>query len=157
MDKKTAKSIGRKRAFESVSIGVALFYVIGVFLFSQEGLRSLLWLRYLDLYNWVFIANWILTFYILAIFVGNYAGKEILIRNKNTLIVGVKSGVVILCLAAVFGCLLGFITEGIENIGTNDNPFVDYFMKPIFWIVIFGFIPSIIVGIFFGWRIKNSK
>lgn len=156
MDKKTAKIIGRKRAFESVTIGVVIFYVIGVLLFSNEGLRSLLWLQYLDLYNWIFIANWIITFYVLAIFVGNYAGKEILSRKKNHLIVGVKSGVLILCFAAVFGCLLGFITEGIENIGSGDNPFVDYFMKPIFWIVIFGLVPSILVGLFFGWRIKNS-
>ncbi len=157
MDKKSAFIIGRKRAFESVTIGVALFYLVGVFLFSNEGLRSLLWLQYLDLYNWLFIANWIITFYVLAIFVGNYAGFEILSRKKSALIVGVKSGVIILCLAAVIGCLLGFITEGIENMGSGDNIFVDYFMKPVFWIVIYGVIPAILVGIFFGWRIKNSQ
>ena len=157
MDKKRAKQLGRMRAFESVTIGVIIFFLVGVFLFSNEGLRSILWLQYLDLYNWLFIANWLVTFYVLAIIIGNYGGKEILIRNKSSLIVGVKSGVLILCSAAFFGCLLGFITEGIENAGSSDFPLVEYFMKPIFWIFIYGLIPSILMGIFFGWRVKNSQ
>jgi len=157
MNKKKAKQLGRKRAFESVSMGIALFYLIGVFLFSNEGLRSLLWLQYLDLYNWMFIANWIVTFYVLSVIIGNYAGKEILHRNKKWLIVGLKSGVLILAAAAFFGCLLGFITEGVENVGSTDFPLVDYFMKPIFWIFIYGLAPSLLMGVFFGWKVKNSK
>lgn len=157
MDLKQAKHIGRKRALESVTIGVILFYVIGVFLFSNEGLRSLLWLGYLDLYNWMFIANWVITFYVLSVFVGNYAGKEILVEQRNPLTIGIKSGVIMIFLGAFFGCFLGFLTEGLESVGTNDNPFVDYFLKPIYWIVLFGIVPGMLVGIFFGWRIKHSK
>lgn len=157
MDKKTARSIGRKRAFESVGIGMAVFYLVGVFIFSNEGLRSLLWMQYLDLYNWMFIANWIITFLVLAIIMGNYAGKEILLRKKSALIVGIKSAILALCLAAFFGCLLGFITEGLDNDGSSEFPLVDYLMIPAFWIVIYGVVPATLLGIFFGWRIKNSK
>ena len=157
MNLSSAKKIGKKEAFKSVTIGVILFYVIGVFLFSTDGLRSLLWMSYLDLYNWIFVLNWIVTFYFLAIFVGNFAGKKILIENKNSFLIGMLSGFIILFFGAILGCFLGFLTEGISNIGSNDNPFNDYFFKPIFWIVLFGLIPSLLVGLLFGYRIKNHK
>ena len=156
MEARQAKSIGRKKAFESVSIGLIIFYLVGVFIFSNDGLQSLLWLRYLDLYNWVFIANWVLTFYVLGYFIGSKAGHEILIDKRNFLKVGIKYGIIILISASVLGCLLGFITQGIENQGTEDNSFVDYFLKPIFWINLYGIIPSVLMGIFFGKRIENK-
>lgn len=157
MNLSRAKKIGRIKAYEAITIGVVVFYLTGIFIFSSEELRSLLWISYLDLYNWVFILNWLITFYFLAIFVGNFAGKKILIDNRNYIIIGLQSSLMMLVFGAFLGCFLGFITEGIDNIGTNDNPFVDYFFKPIFWIVIFGFIPSLLIGLFFGKRINVSK
>lgn len=156
MDLKRAKSLGRKRAYESVVIGLIIFYLVGVFIFSNEGLRSLLWLSYLDLYNWIFVVNWIATFVILGYFIGTYAGKEILHNQKSYWVVGIKSGVVILAFGAFLGCFLGFMLNGIENLETNKNPLMDYFLKPVFWIFLYGLIPSIFIGLFFGWRIKNS-
>ena len=157
MNNKQAKKKGIRKAFESVTIGLVIFYLFGVFVFSNEGLQSLLWIQYLDLYNWIYILNWAISFYIIGFFIGSNAGKEILIRNKNFLLSGLKHGFLILFFAASLGCFLGFMTEGYENLGTNDNPIIDYFMKPIFWIVLYGLIPTLLMGLFFGWRIKKCK
>lgn len=157
MNKKKAKKIGRLRAYESVAIGVSIFYLVGIFIFSNEGLQSLLWISYLDLYNWIFVVNWIATFLILAYFVGNYAGKEILHLKSNPWLVGLKSGITILASGALLGCFLGFMLNGIENLGTNENPLMDYFLKPVFWIVVYGSLPAILMGLYYGWRINQSK
>jgi len=66
MNLSRAKKIGRIKAYESITIGVVVFYLTGIFIFSSEELRSLLWISYLDLYNWVFILNWLITFYFLV-------------------------------------------------------------------------------------------
>ncbi len=156
MNKKLAKKIGVQKAFESVTIGLIIFYLIGIFIFSNEGLKSLLWIQYLDLYNWVYIINWVASFYVIGYFIGRNAGKEILIKKRNVVFSGLKHGFLILFFAASLGCLLGFMTEGIENLGTNDNPIIDYFMKPIFWITLYGLVPTLLVGVFFAYRISHK-
>jgi hypothetical protein len=48
----------------------------------------------------------------------------------------------------------GFVQEGIDNIGTIDDPLVDYILKPFYWVTIFGAVPALIVGVWCGARIK---
>lgn len=152
-----AKTIGRKKAFESVVIGLIVFYIIGILLFSNEGLQSLLWLSYLDLYNWLYILNWVITFFVLSYFIGNFAGKFILIKKKNPFFIGFLSGFFMIFFGACFGCLLGFFTEGIYNLDTEENTLIDYFLIPVFWIVVYGFVPSVLLGLFFGKRVYDFK
>ena len=43
---------------------------------------------------------------------------------------------------------VGFFQEGLDSIGTIDDPFFDYIFKPMFWFLLIGSIPSILVGLF---------
>ncbi len=48
-------------------------------------------------------------------------------------------------------------SEGIDNIGTQGNPFFDYIFKPMYSVLIFGLLPVLLVGIWFGRQIKNRE
>ena len=156
MDEFEAKKTGAKYALKSIAIGVLLFYLIPtiIFLLGNFSLKSLLWVTELDVYNWLFILNWIFFFFLFAFIFGRKAGFEILIKKKDYEKIGMKYGVLTLICASFSGCLLGFFWEGFDNIGTGDDPFNDYFFKPIFWLTIFGILPSILVGRWFGKKIK---
>ena len=153
-DVKKAKSLGRKKAYETVLIGVSIFYVIGVFIFSNEGLQSLLWLSYIDLYNWMFILNWVISFLIVAYFVGSHAGKQILVKKNHFVKTGIVSGILMVIFGAVLGCFLGFLLESAQDLETK-QPIIDFFLVPIFWIILYGIAPSILLGVWFGYRLKS--
>ncbi|MEL7124568.1 MAG: hypothetical protein AAFO07_34360 [Bacteroidota bacterium] len=91
------------------------------------------------------------------IFFGQQAGFEILIKNKDHETVGIKYGLVILLLTAFLVGWIGFLQEGLEPHDTFWDSFEDYIFKPFFWVVVIGFIPTILVGLLFGKWIKKSK
>ena len=88
---------------------------------------------------------------------GQIAGKIILIKKKNYVVTGFLCGLGILMTTASLSSWIGFFQEGLDNIGTNDNPFEDYILKPVFWIFFFGIIPIFFVGIWFGRQIKKHE
>jgi hypothetical protein len=69
---------------------------------------------------------------------------------------GIKYGLLTLLLGTLIGSTVGFIEEGIDNIGTQDDPFYDYYFKPLYWVTTFGIIPVILVGLWFGRQIKKQ-
>jgi hypothetical protein len=158
MEKEFAKKIGAIYAFKSIAFGISIFYLVPLLLFilGGEGFYSIIWFTELNFYNWLFILNWIFFFFLFAFFFGQKAGIDILIKGKDCEKTGLKYGFLTLISASFFGCFLGFAWEGIDNIGTNDNPFEDYFFKPMFWILIFGIIPSLLVGRWLGKKIKSK-
>ena len=87
---------------------------------------------------------------------GKIAGRAILIKQRNFILVGFLSAMAVLLTTAFLAGWVGFFQEGIDNIGTNDNPFEDYIFKPFLWIVLFGIIPALLVGIWFGILIKRK-
>jgi hypothetical protein len=87
---------------------------------------------------------------------GRLAAVEILIKNKDYSLTGIKYGLLTLWTATIIGSSVGFLQEGLDNIGTADNPFEDYYYKPFFWVTIFGIIPAILVGQWFGRQIKKQ-
>ena len=87
-------------------------------------------------------------------FYGQFAGKAILIKRQNYILVGFLIGMAVLLTTAFLSSWTGFFQEGLNNIGTNDNPFEDYIFKPLYWVTIFGIVPSFIVGLWFGGQIK---
>lgn len=89
-------------------------------------------------------------------FVGQRAGTEIIIKKRNAPLIGVLTGLIVLWTGTILGSTIGFIQEGIEDIGTYDNPFIDYYIKPLFWVTFFGLIPVIVVGIWYGKSIKTA-
>ena len=89
-------------------------------------------------------------------FYGQLAGKLILIKNWNYILTGFLIALAVILTTAFLASWTGFIQEGIDNIGTNDDPFFDYIFKPMYWVTLFGLIPALLVGIWFGGQIKKE-
>lgn len=102
---------------------------------------------------------------ILGLFIAGYfIGKktEILINEKkwNSIFVGIVALILILFIGILFGSSVGFLTDGLNHIdreGQLSDSLFDYYIKPLFWIMLFGIIPTIIVGGIMGWKIKTFK
>ncbi len=101
---------------------------------------------------------------ILGLFIAGYfIGKktEILINEKkwNSIIVGIVALILILLIGILFGSSVGFLQDGLNHIyreGQLSNSILDYYIKPLFWIMLFGIIPTILVGGIMGWKIKTT-
>ena len=95
---------------------------------------------------------------------GCYIGKrmELLIDIKkwNSILTGMIGLLIILLIGILFGSTIGFLQEGIENIDRENglsNALFDYYVKPLFWIMFFGIIPTIIFGGLMGYGIKKKR
>jgi uncharacterized membrane protein len=88
---------------------------------------------------------------------GQLAGKLILIGKWNYALTGFLISLAVILTTAFFASWTGFIQEGIDNIGANDDPFFDYIFKPVYSVTMIGLIPALIVGVWFGKRIKNKE
>lgn len=157
MDTKTAKKIGRHIAIKSGLIGLCIAYLLfAVMMLSWDTdyKKALFWIVDVEFKFHLFVgAVGLLT---MAYFFGQFAGVEILIKNKNYLWTGVKYGILTLIAGTLIGSSVGFLQEGIKNIGGFSNPFYDYYFKPLYWVTMFGIIPAIIVGLLFGRQIKRQ-
>ncbi|MEE9430811.1 MAG: hypothetical protein V3V16_07215 [Melioribacteraceae bacterium] len=85
--------------------------------------------------------------------------KLINFRKWNSIFTGIIGLILILFIGVLFGSTVGFIEEGIENFDREDgikNVLFDYYVKPLFWIFLFGIIPTVIVGGVLGYGIKKN-
>ena len=148
-----AKKIGSKQGLLSVGIGLLIAQLI-MTLFSS----NFLWFTSASFK--LNLAIGIIIMLLSGHLFGQLAGIAILIKKRNYILTGFSYGMAVLMTTAFLSSWVGFFQEGFDNIGTNDNPFEDYIFKPIFWIFLFGLLPSFLVGIWFGKQIKkheNSK
>ncbi|MES2649278.1 MAG: hypothetical protein V4717_20535 [Bacteroidota bacterium] len=154
MTERDAKTIGSKQGLLSVAIGLLIAQIIMTTLISSEQgfIKAFFWFTKIDYKLNLFVAA--IFMLVCGHFYGQFAGKSILINKKNFIIVGVLCGMAVLLTTAFLAGWTGFIQEGIDNVGTGDNPFEDYIFKPIYWVTIFGSIPAFLVGIWFGQQIK---
>jgi hypothetical protein len=154
MTEKEAKRIGSKQGIISVLIGLLIAQLImTIMISSDQGFyKAFFWFSTIDYKLNIFIGAIIMI--LCGHFYGQFSGKAILIKKWNFILVGFLCGMAVLLTTAFLAGWTGFIQEGIDNIGTGDNPFEDYIFKPLFWVTIFGAIPALIVGIWFGGRIK---
>lgn len=152
MTKESAENIGIRIATISVTIGIVFAYLIPTFVFYDGTLKSFTWI--FDIGFWFNVILGIAFFYGMGYLFGKRAGIEILIKKRNYILTGIKYGVLTLITATFLTSLIGFFQEGIYNIGGFSNPFYDYIFKPMYWILMYGILPAIIVGILFGLTIK---
>ena len=158
MTVKKAQQIGSKNAIISVASGLVIAQcIMTYFSFGDSLTTSILWFVEFG-YTLNILAGLILSLST-AHYLGKKAGKRILIDKKNPALTGIVTGFAIILITTLCASLIGFFQEGIQNIGTNDNPFVDYIIKPIFWVLFFGCIPVLLVGTLFGKSINahNQK
>ena len=156
MTPQTSRDIGSRIAWKAILIGLIVGYLIFsiFFLLIGGGLKSFVVLFQVDYFPNILVG--VLGLTLIGILCGRLAGYEILAKKKNETLVGIKYAFVTLITGTVIGCCVGFFQEGIHNLNTDDNPFEDYFYKPIFWIVLFGLVPALFIGTWFGKQIKKK-
>jgi len=152
MTKETAEKIGIRIAIISVTLGVLLAYLIPAFIFYDGTLKAFTWV--FEIGFWDNILMGIIFFYVMGYLFGKKAGIEILIKKRNFVLIGIKYAVLILITTTFMSSLFGFFQEGIYNFGGFSNPLYNYIFKPMYWILMYGTLPAIIVGILFGLKIK---
>jgi hypothetical protein len=150
-----AEKIGSRQAIKGVTIGLIIAQLIMTLLSSDNGfINGFCWFMHFN-YNLNLLIG-AFCMYLCGHLFGQRAGYEIIINSKNSLLVGFKYGLLIIVTTAFLSSLTGFFQEGIDKIGKDDDPFVDYIFKPVFWIFIFGIIPCLFVGLWFGNSIKRQ-
>ncbi|PHS63385.1 MAG: hypothetical protein COB12_09560 [Flavobacterium sp.] len=85
--------------------------------------------------------------------------KLIKFRKWNSVLIGIIGLILILLIGVLIGSSVGFIEEGIETFDRENgikNALFDYYVKPLFWIFLFGIIPTVIVGGILGYGIKKN-
>jgi hypothetical protein len=150
------KTLNKGKNLAYIGITVNLI-IAGIIIISMFG-------KFSDLID--IISDWPLNLGIgiTALYIsGNYIGKkmEYLINHKNwnSILIGIIGLLSILLIGIFFGSTVGFLQEGIENIGQENglkNALIDYYIKPLFWIILFGIIPTILVGGIMGWNLKTK-
>ncbi len=158
MIEKEAKKIGSRLGLICAGLGVLIAHLIMTAMISsdQNLFKAFFWFAKVD-----YKLNLIIGIVILIAcghFYGQMAGKAILIKKQNYILVGFLCGMAVLLTTAFLSGWTGFFQEGFDNLGSNDNPFEDYIFKPLFWVTTFGAVPAFIVGLWFGRQIKiNGK
>ena len=141
MTPETAKKIGSSLALKSVSIGVLIAYILMILITSGvqttffDGLLWILRVRSEVIGN--FIAG-LAAFYAFGYYFGGRASVAILIKQHNFYLVGLGWGFFTLLTTACIASFIGFA------------------LLPLLYISIFGIIPALSVGLWFGWRIKRK-
>lgn len=149
-----AKMIGSKFGLIGSGAGVLIAQFIMIEMYSSE--RS-----FVHAFFWFMSVSYKLNLLIGVIilllcghFYGQIAGRLILIKNYNYILVGVLTGIIVVLTTAFFCGWTGFFQEGNRSIGAQENPFWDYILKPFFWVTLFGISPSIFVGLMLGFLLK---
>ena len=85
---------------------------------------------------------------------------ELIIRKypNREMLTGFTGLLLILIVASILGSTVGFLDAYPKDHYDYilQDAIVDYYFKPIFWIIIFGFIPALITGIPLGVFIRKS-
>jgi len=152
-----AKQIGSRTALLSAGIGTLIAQIIMTCLVSLDMniLKAFLWFTTVNYKLNIFVG--VILLFTASYFYGQIAGKQILIKDRNHILVGFLTGMLVLITTAFLSSWVGFFQEGLDNIGTSDDPFEDYIFKPLFWVTIIGLIPAFLVGIWFGSRINSQR
>ncbi|WP_298766903.1 hypothetical protein [uncultured Polaribacter sp.] len=140
-----------------ITIGINLLIAILIFLWLLAGTKNPI----KDLVDFIldFPLNFglgITALFISGYYIGNKMQSLICQRKWNSILVGMFGLMIILICGVFGGSTIGFIEEGLANGDSVYDAIVDYYYKPFFWILIFGFIPTFIAGGILGGKIKKT-
>jgi hypothetical protein len=147
-DFSTVKKIGYRQAFKAVTVGLVIAYVIMALMAGP------LWLFQFDYAPTILFAAFMI--YVAGYFFGGLTGIWISKQSRLSILFGIIGGFLIVWTATFFGSLVGFMKEGLPNQSEISEPIHDYIYKPMALVTIFGFLPIILVGIWFGLSIKKK-
>ena len=92
---------------------------------------------------------------LLAHFYGPHLAQRILVKGKSPGKEGIVATFIILSAGTLAGASIGFLKHGIGGEPLSDSAF-DYLFKPLFWVLLAGFLPSLLIGYLLGYQIKNQ-
>lgn len=144
----TFRKIGYTQAFKAITVGLIIAYVIMALMAGP------FWLFQFDYALTILFATIII--YIAGYFFGGLTGIWISKRSRLAILFGICGGFLIVWIATFFGSLIGFMNEGLASKSEISEPVRDYIYKPMALVTIFGFLPIILVGIWFGLSIKKK-
>ncbi len=144
----TIKKIGYGQAFKAITIGLIIAYIIMALMAGP------FWLFQFDYAPTILFGA--LVIYIAGYFFGGLTGIWISKQSKLAIPLGIVAGFLIVWTGTFFGSLIGFMKEGLPNQSDISESLHDYIYKPIALVTIYGFLPIIVVGIWFGLSIKKK-
>ena len=150
-----AKRTGSTQALIAGGAGIVIAQFIMTLFYGSE--RSLID-RLCGFWGEGHAANILIGIAILLTFAhiyGQIAGRAILISGRHYLLWGCLCGMAVLLSTALLCGWTGFVQEGIPLLGTDDNPYEDYIFKPFLWVSIIGLLPALLLGAWFGWRLRR--
>jgi hypothetical protein len=155
MRDKKAMNTGSRLALQSALIGLSIAYFLMSWVSNDgyNGLFGLFWILNVDYFRNVFTGALVLI--VAGVLLGRQAGLRIIVEHANPYWIGIKCGLLTLWTAALAGSMVGFFGEGLVQI-TNAGTFHNYLFKPMYWVTIFGMIPAILVGAWYGKRVQRS-
>lgn len=142
-----ATKIGYTHAFKAVTVGLLIAYAIMALLAGP------LWLFEFDYAPTLVLAACVL--YGAAYIVGRVAGKLIIIKKYSSVLIGIISGYVIVWIATFFGSMIGFFNEGLNRNLPISESVHDYIFKPLFMVSLWGSIPLVAIGSWYGWSTEK--
>lgn len=149
MNRQKAMNIGGEQGLKSGAIGLVLAEVITGLMFGD-----FLWAFKLSILTNIIIGAGILL--VVSYLYGMAAGNLIIVKGWNAWWTGLLFGMLAFFSTGFLVGVPGFFMEGLDShFGLRDR-IVDYIFKPFFWISLFGFIPTIVISLWFGWSIKKK-
>jgi hypothetical protein len=146
MTESEAKQIGSSQALVAVFIGLVIAYLIAAPFFG-----GITWFAKVHFKDNLIVGAAIMLG--CGFLYGRRAGYEILIKKRDHTWVGFKYGFLTLLTTAFLSGWTGFFEEGIHG----PDSFQSYILAPALWITIFGLVPVVIIGFWFGRQIKKRS
>lgn len=146
-DPKTIRRIGYTQAFKAITVGLTIAYIIMALMAGP------IWLFQID-YGLTIIFAAVIT-YIAGYYFGGLTGIWILKQKRPSIIFGIVGGFLIVLSAAFIASLIGLVKEGLSSQSKISESFHDYVYKPMALVTMFGFLPIVLIGIWFGLSIKR--
>jgi membrane protein CcdC involved in cytochrome C biogenesis len=156
-----AKSIGRTLALKAVSVGLIIAYILITLMVSgpeANMLSGLFWIFSTDSRGLEITVTVATAFYSCAYYFGGWAGRAILAQNQSYLRVGALCGLFTLLAASFISILIiyGRIAIADRYVGNMHTSFMGFISWPLFYISKFGILPSLFIGLWFGWSLHGK-
>jgi hypothetical protein len=145
--RRDAKKIGYSQAFKAITLGIFIAY----FIMALTSFNPV-WLLEFDYMPTILFGVVIL--YCFGYLFGRSAGVSILVKKRPAILFGIIYGFVIVWSATLAASLVGF-AEVLADRDQVAKPLRDYVYKPLVMITFYGFIPIVLIGVWYGYSIKK--
>ena len=151
-----AKKIGRKQALIVSGIGVLTAQLIIILFLSVDiGIfKSFFWF----LNSWFSSLVALVVLYFSARVIGQLAGKSILVKKRNPYLIGLLTRyAVVLITTTLSAAIIGLTMTRYRYLKDHLSRMGDYLLEAIEIILVFGFIPPLLLGLYFGFRMRRVR